>query len=174
MFYIVRQPLTYITQTPKDEIKTYTQEILNKEDVNDKEIQSSELVIAKEKNLINMENIPGINLGDVPSTVFSKDESKKANPISLLIPILTIAFSFIQNKITQKTSNNTPEQEEMQKTTNLMLPILSGFISYTMPLALGVYWLFGNILQIVQQLIISKIVKKDKEKILALEKGGKI
>jgi len=55
-----------------------------------------------------------------------------------------------------------------------MMPLLSGFISYSMPLALGIYWLFGNILQIVQQLIINKIVKKDKEKILALEKGGNV
>ena len=68
----------------------------------------------------------------------------------------------------------TEEQAEMQKTTNLMMPILSGVISFTMPLALGVYWLFGNILQIVQQLVINKIVIKDKEKVLELEKGGNV
>lgn len=174
MFYIVRQPLTYITQTPQEEIKTYTQQILNKEEVSDKEIQANELTIAKEKNLIDMQAMPGINLGDIPKNVFSKEENKKASPFSLIIPILTIAFSFLQNKLTQKASNQTPEQEEMQKTTNIMMPLLSGFISYTMPLALGVYWLFGNILQIIQQLVINKIVRKDKEKVLALEKGGKI
>ena len=59
----------------------------------------------------------------------------------------------------------------MSKTTNLMMPLLSGFIAYTQPLALGIYWLFGNILQIIQQFIINKIVNKDKEK-LALDKGG--
>lgn len=174
MFYIVKQPLTYITQTPKEEIKVYTQEILQKEDVSDSEIKANELTIAKEKNLIDMQAVPGINLGDVPKDVFSKEENKKANPFSLIIPILTIVFSFLQNKLTQKYSKQTPEQEEMQKTTNIMMPLFSGFISYTMPLALGVYWLFGNILQIIQQLIINKIVKKNKEKILALEKGGKV
>ena len=30
MFYIVKQPLTYIVQTPQEEIKTYTQQLLNK------------------------------------------------------------------------------------------------------------------------------------------------
>ena len=174
MFYIVKQPLTYITQTPKEEIKTYTQQILNKEEVTEKEMQANELTIAKEKGLINMQAMPGINLGDVPKDVFSKEENKKVSPYSLIIPIFTVAFSFLQNKLTQKSSNQTEEQAEMQKTTNLMMPLLSGFISYTMPLALGVYWLFGNVLQIVQQLIINKIVKKDKEKILTLEKGGKV
>ena len=174
MFYIVKQPLTYIVQTPQEEIKIYTQQLLNKEDVNEKEMQANELLIAKEHNLINMQVIPGINLGDVPSNVFSKDENKKASPISLTIPILTFIVSFLLNKYSQKNTQQTPEQAEMQKTTNLMMPLMSAFFSYAMPLALGVYWLFGSMLQFVQQFIINKIVKKDKEKILALEKGGKI
>lgn len=174
MFYIVKQPLTYIVQTPQEEIKTYTQQLLNKEDVNEKEMQANELLIAKEHNLINMQVIPGINLGDVPSNVFSKDENKKASPISLAIPILTFIVSFLLNKYSQKNTQQTPEQAEMQKTTNLMMPLMSAFFSYAMPLALGVYWLFGSMLQFVQQFIINKVVKKDKEKILALEKGGKI
>ena len=174
MFYIVKQPLTYIVQTPQEEIKTYTQQLLNKEDVNEKEMQANELLIAKEHNLINMQAFPGINLGDVPSNVFSKDENKKASPISLAIPILTFIVSFLLNKYSQKNTEQTPEQAEMQKTTNLMMPLMSAFFSYAMPLALGVYWLFGSILQFVQQFVINLVVKKDKEKILALEKGGKI
>ena len=174
MFYIVKQPLTYIVQTPQEEIKTYTQQLLNKEDVNEKEMQANELLIAKEHNLINMQVIPGINLGDVPSNVFSKDENKKASPISLAIPVLTFIVSFLLNKYSQKNTQQTPEQAEMQKTTNLMMPLMSAFFSYAMPLALGVYWLFGSMLQFVQQFVINLVVKKDKEKILALEKGGKI
>lgn len=174
MFYIVKQPLTYIVQTPQEEIKTYTQQLLNKEDVNEKEMQANELLIAKEHNLINMQVIPGINLGDVPSNVFSKDENKKASQISLAIPILTFIVSFLLNKYSQKNTQQTPEQAEMQKTTNLMMPLMSAFFSYAMPLALGVYWLFGSMLQFVQQFVINLVVKKDKEKILALEKGGKI
>ena len=174
MFYIVKQPLTYIVQTPQEEIKTYTQQLLNKEDVTDKEMQANELLVAKEHNLIEMQAIPGINLGDVPSNVFNKDENKRANPASLVIPVLTFIVSFLLNKYSQRNTEQTPEQAEMQKTTNLMLPLMSGFFSYIMPLALGVYWLIGSILQFIQQFIINKVVKKDKEKILALEKGGKI
>ena len=174
MFAIVRQPLTYIVQTPKEEIKTYTQELLKKEDVTEAEMNNNELVIAKEKKLINMDVKFGINLGDVPANIMNKDENKKPNPISVIIPILTIIFSIIQNKITQKNSNMSEEQIEMQKSMNFTMPLLSGFIAFTMPLALGVYWLFGNILSIIQQLIISKVIKKDdKKEVLTLNKGGK-
>ena len=175
MFAIVRQPLTYITQTPSDEIKTYAQEILHKDDgkeVTENEMKQNELLIAKEKNLIDMDVVAGINMGDIPSNVFSKDESKKANPVSLVIPVLIVILSVVQNKISQNKSNMSEEQIEMNKTTNLMMPLVSGFIAYTQPLALGIYWLFGNILQIIQQLVINKLVSNDKEK-LALDKGGK-
>src|SRR5574344_1455803 len=174
MFYIVKQPLTYIVQTPNDQIVEYTKEVLNKDEVSDKEVIANELAVANNKNLINMDVVFGINLGDVPSNVFNKDETKKVNPISLAIPIFTVVFSILQIKLSQKGKEISPEQAEMQKTTNLMMPLFSGFIAYTMPLALGVYWLFGNILQIIQQLIINKIIKNNKEKdnILTLEKGG--
>ncbi len=174
MFAIVRQPLTYITQTPFEEIKTYTQEILQKDDVSVNEVKSNELTVAKEKNLIDMNVGMGINMGDVPSSVFSKDLEKRANPISIVIPILTVVFSIIQSKITQKNSTMTDEQKEMQKSMNLTLPLISGMFAYTMPLALGIYWLFGNILQILQQLFISAKIKNDNKKgVLSLDKGGK-
>ena len=116
----------------------------------------------------------GINLGDVPANIMNKDENKKPNPISILIPILTVLFSIIQNKITQKTSNMSEEQIEMQKSMNFTMPLISGFITFSMPLALGVYWLFGNILSIIQQLIIAKVIKTEpKKEVLALNKGGK-
>ena len=176
MFAIVRQPLTYIVQTPTEQIRAYTQEILNKEEVTDREMQMNELVIANEKGLIDMDVKFGINLGDIPANFRSQDENKKSHPISLAIPILAAIFSIIQIKITQKTSNMTDEQQEMQKSMNFTMPILSAFISYTMPLALGIYWLFGNIIQIIQQLIISIVTKNKnkKEEVLTLNKGGSI
>lgn len=172
MFYIVKQPLTYVINMPKDQIVTYTQEYLQKEEVSDKEIQANEILVAKDKNLIDLEVFKGFNLGDVPANVFSKDEAKKASPLSLSIPILSLVFSIISNKLMQKSSTMTDEQREMQKSMNLMMPLLSASIAYSMPLALGVYWLFGNILQIIQQLITNKIIKRDTKK-LALNKGGK-
>lgn len=173
MFYIVKQPLTYITQTPAEEIKNYTAAYLNKDvsEVSENELKAYEIQVAEKNQLIDMEVGFGINLGDTPSNVFSKEESNKSHPISLLIPILTVIFSILQTKIMQKTSNMTDEQKEMQKSTNLTLPLMSGIIAYTMPLALGVYWLFGNILQIIQQLVINKITNKN-SKILELNKGG--
>jgi len=176
MFYIVRQPLTYVVQTPVSEIEIYTKQLLNKETVSKAEMSSSEIMIANKHKLINM-NFIGLNLGDTPSNVFSKDETKKTNPFSLLIPILSVLFSIFQIKQMQKSSQMTEEQKEMQKSMNFMMPILSGFIAYTMPLALGIYWLIGSIFQIGQQSVISKLIEEQKKDdvsfLLDSDKGGK-
>ncbi len=175
MFYIVRQPLTYVVQIPKEEIQIYTQQILGKEEVTSSEMSLNEIKVANKNNLINM-NFLGLNLGDVPSDIFSSDETKKANPFSIIIPILSVLFSIYQIKQMQKSSQMTEEQKEMQKSMNLMMPLLSGFIAFTMPLALGLYWLIGSICQITQQSFIFKLIKEHKKEnvsfLLDSDKGG--
>lgn len=171
MFYIVKQPLTYIKQIPNDEIVNYTKQYLNKEEVSQKEVRAYELQIAKQYDLLDMKVTENFDLGEIPSNYFSKDQNNKAHAISLLVPILTIVISMFSTKLQQNTSTMTEEQIEMSKTNNLMMPLLSGFIAYTMPLALGIYWLFGNIISIIQQLIIKKIVKSKQER-LTLKEGG--
>jgi len=176
MFYIVRQPLTYVIQTPKTEIEIYTKQLLNKEVVSNADMSASEIQIANNNKIIDMDFI-GLNLGDIPSNVFSKDEAKKTNPLSILIPILSVLLSIFQIKQMQKSNEMTEEQKQMQKSMNLMMPILSGFIAYTMPLALGIYWLIGSMCQIAQQSVISKLIEEQKKDevsfLLDSDKGGK-
>lgn len=170
MFFIVKQPLTYITQTPQEQIRVYTQDVLGKEEVTTKEMNENEIIVANKEKIIDMNVGNVINLGDIPANTFNSDPSKRVTPFSLIIPLLSIIFSIIQNKLMQKTQTLTDEQKEMQKTTNLMMPLLSASISYSMPLALGLYWLFGNILSILQQIFVNKVIIKD-EKNLTLDKG---
>lgn len=183
MFYIVKQPLTYVLNYDQDEIKIYTAEILGKEDaqqVTDKEVKAYEIQVAKENNLIDMKFL-GINLGDIPSNVFNKDEQKRVSPFTLIVPILSFALSIIQTKIMNKSNNSAAgneQQQEMQKSMNLMMPILSASISYSTPLALGVYWLLGSLLSMIQQIVTQKIMlnknkSEDKELLLDCKKGGK-
>ena len=179
MFAIVRQPLTYILNMSQEQIKTYAVEVyseVGEENIDEKFIKNNEINIAKEKDLLDMQVCKGFNLGEVPANVFSKDETKKASPVALVIPIFTFILSIISNKLLQRNTADmqavSEEQEQMQKSMNMMMPLLSASIAYSMPLALGVYWLFGNILQIIQQMVISRIMKKDEEK-LALKEGGK-
>ena len=158
IFAIVKQPLTYIMQVPTEQLQQYTQEYLKKDTVTDKEIKAYEIEIANEKDLINMDFI-GLDFGLKPSDVFVKE--KKANPLILIVPLMSLLLALAQNKLNQKNSNMTEEQKEQQKGMMTMMPFLSGYISYIMPLALGVYWLIGSVLQILTHWIIKQMLKKD-------------
>lgn len=171
MFYIVKQPLTYVINMPQEQIVEYTKQYLNKEEINEKETKTYEINVANEYNLIDMNVGKYINLGKAPQDVFNKDVSKKSHPIALIVPVLSIIFSIISIKLSQANSTMTDEQKEMQKSMNIMMPLLSASISYSMPLALGIYWLLGSVLGILQQLFINKIVKKNKD-LQVLDKGG--
>lgn len=171
MFYIVKQPLTYIKQLPDEKIIEYVQELKgNDEEVTKAEIRNSEITIAHDKNIINMD-FAGINFGDIPANSVNKTVKKEERPsyYTLIIPAVSLLLSMIQSKIAMKNSNLTDEQKEQQKTMNLMLPFLSAYISYIMPLALGIYWLIGSICQIISQFFINKIVKD--KKIMLVERG---
>lgn len=162
MLYIVRQPLTYIIKMPQETIIQYANEITQGDkEITEKQAKSMEIQIAKEKNIINM-NFLGLNLGDTPYSSI-KAEGKKVK-ISLLVPLLSVIFAIWQTKQSTKKSALTDEQKEQQKSMNLMMPLLSGYISLIMPLALGVYWLLGSIIKIIIQYIIDLII--DKQKIL--------
>lgn len=176
MFFIVRQPLTYITQTPNDQIVEYTKQYLNKEEVTEAEVQANELVLAQKEGIIDMHLVGNINLSDVPSNVFNKDPEQRVSKWTLLVPILSFVFGIIQSKLQQKSTQMSDEQKEMQKSMNIMMPLLSAFIAYTWPITLGIYYLFSNLLGVIQQEIINRVFfkeKKEKEVILTLDKGGK-
>lgn len=164
MFYIVKQPLTYIKQLPNEQIVEYVQEIVGEEkEVTKAQMRNYEISIANDKKIIDMDFI-GINFGDIPANSVNKTLEKKDRPsyFTLVVPLFSLVFSFIQNKINMKKNNLTEEQIEQQKTMNLMLPFLSAYISYIMPLALGIYWLIGNVCSLISQLLIDNIVRDKK------------
>ena len=182
MFWVVKQPLTYITQTDPAIIESYTQEYLGKEEVTESEMNEYEINIAKKYDLLDMNIGFGLNLGDTPKDAFSNDGNNRVSKLTLIIPLLTLVFAIISNKISQRKMQMTEDQAEMQKSMNLVMPLLSTYIAFAWPIALGVYWLFGSVLGIIQQLVIDKIMekesgvievkgKKKKDKVLFLGKG---
>lgn len=78
----------------------------------------------------------------------------------LLIPLLTLIVTYGSTLITRKfTYNPNPDaQSDMSmKIMQLSMPLLSVYISFTIAAAIGMYWIFRNILSVVQQIILSKM-----------------
>ena len=82
--------------------------------------------------------------------------------VHILFVILTALYQ--QNQLTKKSGNsNNPQAQQMQMIGKIM-PLFFGFISWTLPSGLVVYFLTGNIFRIGQQALIVKIEENQKDK----------
>ncbi len=104
-------------------------------------------------------NIGPINLGLTPSFDFST-----VNAWLLLIPVLTFAVYFASMKINRKLSfQPTQNVDERQQacSNNMMdftMPLMSVWMTFIVPGAVGVYWIFKSILGVVKQFIMSRVM----------------
>ena len=100
-------------------------------------------------------NFLGLNLGETPSlTNFSW---------LLIIPVLTFAVYFASMQLTRKFSYQAPAGSEAQmgcsnKVMDIMMPAMSLFISFSVPAAVGVYWILKSIFGTLKQFILHKVM----------------
>ena len=74
-----------------------------------------------------------------------------------LLPFIYVASQLIYGKVTQMPGQQSNTQMKMML---YVMPIVFFFILYNMPSGLLVYWIFSNILTLVQQMIINKFIMK--------------
>ncbi len=106
----------------------------------------------------------GMNLGEQPNFrfwTFGQDGAAVWPQLGLfLIPVVSAALSYLQSKISQDQTPQTNEQAGSTKTMMLLMPLMSLWIGFVMPGALGLYWCAGSILQIIQDLVLGKIFNR--------------
>ncbi len=87
----------------------------------------------------------------------------RENLVYIIIPILTGVVSYFSMKLTKKLSYQgvQPEGDGASKMSgaimDLMMPAMSVWMTFLFPAMLGIYWIFQNILGVVQQLILKKM-----------------
>jgi len=85
-------------------------------------------------------------------------------PYLVLILFVILTALYQQSQLTKKSGNsNNPQAQQMQMIGKIM-PLFFGFISWTLPSGLVVYFLTGNIFRIGQQALIVKIEENQQEK----------
>ena len=112
-------------------------------------------------------NFLGLDLSKAPYDALELVKEANFSQLSiialLLIPALAICTTWLSMKQTQKMSGQTQNQSnaqtaQMSKTMNIMMPLMTGFFSITLPSGMGVYWITSNIIQMVQQYILNKVL----------------
>lgn len=102
----------------------------------------------------------GIDLGSIPSAFYGEFGVSKASILVLAIPVLSGLTSLLTSVLTQaRQKKNNPQMENQQMMGCMMLsmPLMSVWFTWSMPVAMGMYWILSNILAFVQTLIIGHI-----------------
>lgn len=126
--------------------------------------------------------IPNFSLWGVD---LSATPSFKAFGLLLLVPVLAAAFQWLSMFITKKCSGNAAQLQQAGdsaqanmslKIMDLMMPLMTLWITFSFSALMGVYWIFQSILAIIQTLILAKampIPKYTEEEIKAMRKAQK-
>ncbi len=97
-----------------------------------------------------------LNLGDTPSFT--------PPTWLLLVPVLTFVVYFLSMKLTRKLtyqpSMGGQDQDKAMGCSNtvmdIMMPLMSVYITFIVPAAVGIYWIFKSILSTIKQFILYK------------------
>ena len=86
-----------------------------------------------------------------------------------IIPLLSGLSSFVVSKVSQamqpqrqpETNSDGTEKPNPMQSMTLFMPFISAWFAFTLPAAVGFYWIISNIFQLAQQVVMPKLVKVD-------------
>lgn len=114
------------------------------------------------ENMPNLKAFGGaLDLSLLPSNCMNVEAIKNpATWLVLAIPVLTFLSYFFSMKLTRKFSYqpmDAAQQAQMgcsNKVMDIVMPLFSVFISFGVPAALGVYWIFKSILGVISRIVL--------------------
>ena len=125
---------------------------------------TTDLADKLDPNLIDLDfNFLGLNLGDQPTinTLWQGPYTWAAIGL-FLIPFISAGLSYLSMKISSA-SNPTPtgdaQQQATMNTMNLMMPLMSVWICFIMPAAMGIYWIANSLFGMARDYLLTKKYK---------------
>ncbi len=121
-------------------------------------------------NFLGMDLSQTPNLGAMVSLLLGRINGLALSTVVLwIIPILSGLSSFASMKLSQamqpqqapQRDANGEEKPNPMKGMNLFMPFISAWFAFTLPAAIGLYWVVSNLLQMAQQVVLTKVIKID-------------
>lgn len=105
----------------------------------------------------------GLNISDSPLTIISnsfKEKSYLLVLLAFLIPLVSYASQMVNIKLMPQadTDLDNPMAKQM-KAMNYTMPLISVGITFTVPVGLGIYWIFSSLTRGVQQYFVNKHIR---------------
>ena len=110
----------------------------------------------------------GLDLSKIPTWKFWAGGVSPSSLGLFVLPIASTAVSYLSMKVSMATNqmNSGTENKQMDQTNKMMMwmmPLMSLWIGFTVPAGLSVYWISQYFMQMIQEAICGKMLKKDYE-----------
>ena len=179
LYKVITNPLQYICGYSSDminKIASYLSGIENSGiSLNNKGVFSGydiDLILPLKRNLDGINEALGelgsVNLSAIPDFSFfglggteylAQTPGDEIWSLLLLVPALNCIFTLISTYVNKKLMFQPMQDDQSQgsmKMMNIFMTAMTTFIAFTVPAAIGIYWLFNNLLGMLQQFILAK------------------
>lgn len=170
LYRVIMMPLTYISGISEDAVSAVAK-ALNVKIQTFNQIELTEM-LNKASNLEKVKDIIpsfsqidfsffGLNLSQTPHFGIPKSV---AEAVLWIIPILagvtSLLSSVAMNKMSGVSDSDNAQNSQMKAMT-YMMPLMSVYFCFILPAGMGIYWIINNVIAIVQQFVLNKIMFKN-------------
>lgn len=176
LYGIVRKPLTYLLSMSEDTFNAVSNLLYGtvKSYSNDQLIMAQDVFLNHDRivsaipELANMPAIDftflGMNLSDTPHLMFWQQDNVAAAFGLWLIPVISailgIVSMLVTNKINAYITGISRTMDPTTRSTMLMMPIINLWLCFTLPGALGLYWVANSVFAILSEFLNVPFLKK--------------
>lgn len=109
----------------------------------------------------------GLNISDTPWNIITTSFQAKSFGflfLALMIPVLSYLTQVINIKLmptnnTNGKDNQNDQMAQSMKMMNTMMPLMSLFFCFTVPVGLGIYWILSAVVRGIQQVAVNKHIE---------------
>lgn len=107
----------------------------------------------------------GLNISDTPWYIIKSNFTDKPDKwllfviLALLIPVLSYLTQMLNIKLMPQATNGNDQMANQMKMMNLMMPLMSLFICFTVPVGLGIYWICSALVRGIQQFFVNRHIE---------------
>lgn len=110
-----------------------------------------------------VQSLPQLHLFGIEALDLSASPSEMNLSWLVAIPVLVFLTTFLSMKLTRRFTYQSPDQAAQQNTLSMKImdfamPLFSLWISFSLPAALGLYWIYQSILSFGQQYLLYKLM----------------
>lgn len=116
----------------------------------------------------------GLNISDTPWYIIKSNFTDKPDKwllfviLALLIPVLSYLTQMVNIKLMPQATNGNDQMASQMKMMNLMMPLMSLFFCFTVPVGLGIYWICSALVRGIQQFFVNRHIENlDLEAVMA-------